>query len=223
MEYGATIGKKFYEDGSVRRYPGNTVVADILPGCKAYDVMVQLRQWVAEAGLTDHLILMPEDSFHMTLLRGVNDQVRHAPYWPEALPVDAPMTQVDDYITAAIEKAGLPGPVRMKFDSVGISKTCMLVRLKPADGEQDRILRQFRDRGAENIGMFLPGHDKYTFHITLAYVRIVPEGKTAEKLEQLKQRMDAFVASQPEFYTAQPYMAYYDDMLRFHPERIPRE
>ena len=41
MTYGSTIGEKFYEDGSVRRYPGNTIVADILPGCGAYDVMTR--------------------------------------------------------------------------------------------------------------------------------------------------------------------------------------
>ena len=30
--YGKEIGRKFYEDGKVRRYPGNTVVADVVPG-----------------------------------------------------------------------------------------------------------------------------------------------------------------------------------------------
>lgn len=223
MEFGATIGKKFYEDGSVRRYPGNTVVADILPGCKAYAVMAQLRQWVLEEGLDGHMILMPEDSYHMTLFRGLNDQVREAPYWPESLPKDAPMTDVDDHVSAAVEKAGLPGPARMKFDSVSVSKTCMVVRLQPADEAQNRILRQFRDRGAEHVGVFFPGHEKYTFHITLAYTRIVPEGEAAKKLETLKERINAFLARQPEFSTAQPYMAYYDDMLRFNPERIARD
>ena len=223
MQYGSTIGIKFYEDGSVRRYPGNTVVADILPGCKAYEVMSQLRQWVIDAGLDDHLILLPEDSYHMTLFRGLNDQVRREPYWPEALPKDAPMTQVDDHVSTAVEKAGLPGPVRMKFDRVNVSRNCMIVHLQPADEEQNRILRQFRDRGAENVGVFFPKHDQYIFHISLAYVRIVPEGEAAERLEALKEKIDAYIATQPEFYTAQPYMAYYDDMLRFHPERIPRD
>jgi hypothetical protein len=223
MEYGATIGKKFYVDGSVRRYPGNTVVADILPGCPAYDVMATLRQWVMDEGLAEYMILMPEDSYHMTLFRGLNDQVREAPYWPAALPKDTPMTKVDDWVSAAVEKAGLPGPARMKFDSIRVSKTCMIVRLQPADEEQNRILRQFRDRGAENVGVFFPKHENYTFHITLAYTRIVPEGAAAEKLEALKEKINAYLATQPEFYTAQPYMAYYDDMLRFHPERIPRD
>lgn len=223
MEYGTTIGKKFYEDGSVRRYPGNTVVADILPGCSAYDVMAQLRQWVIDFKLDDHLILLPEDSYHMTLFRGLNDQVRNAPFWPAALPTDAPMTQVDDYVSAAVEKAGLPGPARMKFDRLGISKNCLIVRLVPADDAQDRILRQFRDRGAENVGVFFPKHESYIFHISLAYVRVVPEGEAAERLAALEQKINAFIARQPEFYTAQPYMAFYDNMHYFSPTRVPRD
>lgn len=223
MEYGSTIGKKFYEDGSVRRYPGNTVVADILPGCKAYDVMSLLRQWVIDEGLDEYLILLPENSYHMTLFRGLNDQVRSDTNWPSVLPKDAPMTVVDDHVTAAVAKAGLPGPVRMKFDRVYLSKNCMIIHLQPADQEQNRILRQFRDRGAENVGVFFPKHDEYTFHISLAYVRIVPEGEAAEKMEQLVQRINAYIATQPEFYTAQPYMAYYDDMYYFSPTRIPRD
>ena len=194
MEYGATIGKKFYEDGSVRRYPGNTVVADILPGCPAYDVMATLRQWVMDEGLAEYMILMPEDSYHMTLFRGLNDQVREAPYWPAVLPKDMPMTKVDDRVSAAVEKAGLPGPARMKFDSISVSKTCMIVRLQPADEEQNRILRQFRDRGAENVGVFFPKHENYTFHITLAYTRIVPEGEREKEKDALLQKRNSAAA-----------------------------
>ena len=222
MQYGSTIGKKFYEDGSVRRYPGNTVVADILPGCPAYDVMSQLRQWVIDAGLDDHLILLPEDSYHMTLFRGLNDQVRKAPFWPEALPLDAPMTQVDDHVSAAVEKAGLPGPARMRFDRVS-TKNCMIIRLVPADEAQNQILRQFRDRGAENVGVFFPKHENYIFHISLAYVRIVPEGEAARRMAELEEKINAFIADQPEFYTAEPYMAFYDDMYCFSPTRVPRD
>ena len=55
--YGRDIGRKFYEDGSVRRYPGNTVVADVVPGMVAYDVMLHLKQMVLDAGLNwDHFL-----------------------------------------------------------------------------------------------------------------------------------------------------------------------
>ena len=144
MTYGKDIGKKFYEDGTVRHYPGNTVVADIVPGCSAYDVMLQLRQMLIDRGLAQYFVLLPADSYHMTLIRGLNDQVRTDAYWPASLSKDTPMTQVDDYISTAIEKAGLPGPVRMRFDRVNVSASCCTVRLVPADEAQAQLLQQFR-------------------------------------------------------------------------------
>ena len=222
MTYGKDIGKKFYEDGTVRHYPGNTVVADIVPGCSAYDVMLRLRQLLIEEGLSQYFVLLPEDSYHMTLIRGLNDQVRTDAYWPAALPKDAPMTRVDDYISTAIARAGLPGPVRMRFDRVNVSASCCTVRLVPADEAQAQLLQRFRDCAADAIGLRLPGHDNYRFHISLGYVRVVPEGDDAQKLEDLKVKMDALLAGQPEFTTTAPYMAYYDDMLAFSPKRIPR-
>lgn len=222
MRYGKDIGKKFYEDGTVRHYPGNTVVADIVPGCSAYDVMLHLRQMAIDAGFADKWILLPTDSYHMTVIRGLNDQVRTDDFWPAKLPKDTPMAAVDDYISAAIAAAGIPGPVRMKFDAVYASASCCIVHLLPADEEQERILREFRDRAADAIGLRLPKHDQYRFHISLAYTRIVPEGADAQKLEELKAEMNAYIANQPEFETTAPYMAYYDDMLAFSPVRLPR-
>ena len=223
MTYGSTIGKKFYADGTVRRYPGNTVVADILPGNPAYDVMCQLRKMVIDTGLTSHIILLPEDSYHMTVLQGVNDQVRKETHWPAGLPLDATMTAADDYVSGAFLKVGLPGPVNMRFDSLFMGKGAWVIRLRPADTQQEKYLWDFRDRAADTLGLRLPRHEEYRFHISLGYVRVIPEGEVAEKTAQLKEKIDAYIANQPEFWTAAPYMAYYDDMHAFSPERIPRD
>ena len=223
MTYGSTIGKKFYEDGRVRRYPGNTVVADILPGNPAYDVMCRLRQMVIDRGMDTHFILLPEDSYHMTVIQGINDQVRKETHWPAALPLDASLMQADAYVSEAMLGAGLPGAVRMRFDAVHISTGACTIRLQPADEAQEELLRDFRNRAADRLGLRLPGHDTYRFHISLGYVRVIPEGEAAEKTERLKAEMNAYIAAQPEFYTSEPYMAYYDDMYRFSSVKIPRD
>lgn len=223
MIYGKTIGKKFDENGNVLHYPGNTVVAKIGPGCSAYDVMLTLRQMVIDAGFEEELILLPKDSYHMTVFRGLNDYVRKDSNWPSVLPKDTPMTKVDDHVTNAVTKAGLPGPVRMKFDHVNASPGCIEIYLLPADAEQEKILRDFRDRAAEGVGVFFPKHDEYRFHISLAYVRVIPEGERAEQFDKLKVHMDDYISNQAEFYTGQPYMAYFDDMMKFHSERIGRD
>lgn len=222
MTYGSTIGKKFYEDGQVRTYPGNTVVAAIQPGCPAYDVMLRLREMLLASGLGDHYIPLPTDSYHMTVISGLNDQVRKDTHWPPQLPLNTPMDAVDDYISAAIDRAGIPGPLRMKFDRVRVSNSSFVVWLLPEDETQEKIARDFRDRAAEEIGLKLPKHEGYHFHISLAYTRIVPEGEAADRLEKLKAHMDAFLTNQSEFTTGAPYMAYYNDMHAFSPNRITR-
>ena len=222
MQYGSAIGKKYYEDGRVRTYPGNTVVAEIAPGCSAYDVLVNLRDMVVQAGMEKHVILLPPDSYHMTVIRGLNDQVRVDTNWPASLPKTTPMEQVDDYVSSAVARVGLPGPARMKFDKVRLNNSSMVIHLVPADGEQEAALRTFRDLVAAEIGVKLPGHDTYRFHTSLGYTWVIPEGEAAERMEQLKARMDAYIAQQPEFTTGTPYMAYFKDMLAFSPVRIPR-
>lgn len=221
--YGKGIGRKFEEDGSVRRYPGNTIIADVNPGCSAYDVMVQLRKMVIDAGFDDSMILLPEDSYHMTVIQGLNDQVRTDEYWPAVLAKDIPMQDVDDHVTAAIESVQMPGAIRMKFREVRVKEMCCFVSLTPADEVQEGILREFRDKAAEAIGVYLPRHNEYGFHITLAYTRVIAEGERAELLQTLLEEMNQYIANQPAFETTPPYVAYYDDMLRFSPTRIPRD
>ena len=223
MKYGNSVGKKFYEDGSVRRYPGNTVVADVTPECPAYEIMTKLYNMVKEKGFESHVILLPCDSYHMTVIRGVNDQVRKDTHWPAALPKDTPMTEVDDYMAAAIGRAEMPGKLRMKFDRVKFNNNCMIVLLLPADEEQARILKEFRDKAADEIGFRLPGHDEYRFHISLGYTLIVPEGDDAVRMDEMIAEMDRYIADQPAFEITPPYMAFYDDMHRFSPVRIPRD
>jgi len=221
MIYGSTIGKKFYEDGRVRTYPGNTVVAPIQPGCPAYDVMLRLREMLLESGLGEHYIPLPTDSYHMTVISGLNDQVRKDTHWPVQLSKTAPMKEVDDYISAAIARAGIPGPLRMKFDRVRVSNGCFIIWLLPGDETQEKTAYGFRERAAKEIGFKLPNHEGYRFHISLAYTRIVPEGEAAEKLEKLKEEMNALLADQPEFTTGAPFMAYYNDMHAFSATRKP--
>lgn len=222
MKYGSSITKKYHEDGTVRTYPGNTVVAAVAPGSDAYEVMTHLRQMLIQANMENHVILLPVDSYHMTVLRGLNDQVRKDSNWPSALPKDAPMETVDDYVPSAVARVGLPGPARMKFHRVHFSDNCMVVHLKPADEEQERILRTFRDLAAQELGLKLPGHSDYKFHISLGYTWVIPEGEAAERMEKLISHMDTYIADQPPFTTGAPYMAYFRDMLEFSPVRIPR-
>lgn len=222
MVYGKSIGKKFYEDGRIRRYPGNTVVARVLPDCSGYAVMTKLYDMVKEAEMDKYLILMPHDSYHMTVIRGLNDQVRTDDCWPEKLPKDTPMEKVDDYISEAVARVKMPDRIKMKFDRIKYSPNCMIVLLLPADENEAQKLKEFRDGVADEIGLRLPGHDEYRFHITLGYTRVIAEGEDEVRLREMIAKMDKLIADQEPIEISNPYMAFYDDMLVFSPVRIPR-
>ena len=222
MTYGRDIGLKFYENGDVRTYPGNTVVADVTPDCPAYHVMCALHQMVLDYGFDSHQILLPKDSYHMTVIRGVNDQVRKDTHWPADLAKDAPMTEVDDYITRAVTSVKMPERMRMKFHEVVLNSGDIKVCLLPADEEQEKILREYRNAVANAIGLFLPGHDNYRFHITLSYTRVIAEGEDEVRMEKMLAEMNRLIQGQPDVEITAPYMAYYNDMMAFSPVRIPR-
>lgn len=223
MVYGSSIGVKFYEDGSVRAFHGNTVVAPIRQENPAYSVAVRLRDMVKEFNLEDYYTMLPSDSYHMTVIGGLDDQLRVDEHWPPMLPKNAPMEAADDHYTAAIARAGLPGPLRMRFDAIRVSNNCMIIHLLGADAEQEQIARSFRDRAAAEVGVKFRGHDTYRFHISLAYTRVIPEGEAAQRLEKMKEAMNAVLAQQPAFMTGTPHVAYFKDMYAFSPTRIPRE
>ena len=159
----------------------------------------------------------------MTVIRGVNDQVRKPSHWPKNLRVDAPMTEVDDYITNAVTSVKMPEKVRMKFHEVMLNEGDIKVVLMPADEEQNRILREYRDAVATAIGLFLPGHEIYKFHITLSYVRVIAEGEDAVRTNKMIEEMNRRIKDVPAFDITAPYMAYYNDMLAFSPVRLPRK
>ena len=111
----------------------------------------------------------------------------------------------------------------MRFDKINFTPMAMIVHLFPADEGEEKKLKEFRDGVANEIGLRLPGHDEYRFHISLGYTRIVPEGEYEVRMNQMIKRMDEYLSKQDAFEITKPYMAFYDDMLEFSPVRVPRD
>lgn len=158
----------------------------------------------------------------MTVLRGLNDQVRTDAFWPAALPKDAPMSAVDDYVSRAVARVPMPGPARMRFAGVRVDAADFRVLLAPAGRGAGAGAPAFpRPWGGLHRPVFAR-HAEYGYHITLAYIRTIAQGDQARRLEALLSDMEGFLLSQPPFETSAPYMAYYNDMLAFSAQRISR-
>lgn len=222
MAYGTQIGKKFHADGTAASYPGNTVIADVRPGNPAYDVMAACLQLLREAKLDELFIPLPKDSYHMTVIRGVNDLVRESAFWPDVLALDCSMEEADAYMAHAVASVENPGAIRMRFDRARITDEDFRILLVPADAAQECVLRAYRDAVAEAVGLRLPGHDAYTFHMTLAYTWRLPDAAQKKTLEKLTAAMDTLLAAHGEVLVDSSHFAYYEDMLSFYEEPVCR-
>lgn len=222
MKYGQQIGMKFNHDGTPKKYPGNTVIADVRADSPACAVIHHLYRVLSESGVGDSFIFLPEDSYHVTVIRGVNDYVRDSAYWPPELKADTPMSAVDDFFEQRVKTVERPGDICMKFESVRIDEHDVRVCLKPWDKQEQQRLARYRDEVADAIGLRLPGHDSYTYHVTLAYVLTIPEGDGLELQRRAVAQMNEYLQLQEGFYLSEPRIAFYDDMMNFYSERIPR-
>ena len=216
--FGAQIGFKFNQDGSSARYLGNTVVSAINADNPAYPVLLETIESIDREGLLPRLILLPRASFHVTIIRGLNDRVRTAEFWPSALPVTASLMEMDRYVTERLEGIPFPASFAMTFGRLQWNDEDVRICLAPATPETGRELRAFRDRIADRLGLRLPGHDSYTFHTTLAYVHHRAREGDAEKMARITERFIERHAGKALEISA-PYLAFYEDMMAFPRER----
>lgn len=222
LKFGAQINYKFNEDGSPRRYPGNTVISDVFPENKAYPVIRYIIEQLKQRNLDTLFILLPEDSYHVTIIRGVNNQVRNKEFWPPALPLNASMYEADNFVKTSVESVEAPDAIQMRFNQLLIDEADFRICLEPANYTEDAKLRDYRNKVAQRLGLWLPGHDSYIFHITVAYTLFIPDDNKRRLLDCYTEEMNMVLKQQDSFMLPRPRLAYYNDMLHFFDTPIER-
>lgn len=70
------IGTKFNADGSVRFFPGNTIISKIDHNAPVFEEFKKIRQMLADKPVARCVTMLPDDSIHMTVIEGVCHQWR---------------------------------------------------------------------------------------------------------------------------------------------------
>ncbi|KAF2258624.1 DUF1868-domain-containing protein [Lojkania enalia] len=166
---------KFDQEGNPKKFRGNTIVFHLPSGDareRVCNVLSRLRELRDASGLASSLILLPEESMHMTLLEGVCDYVRTPENWPRYLK-DVSLDECNRVFEEKLRKHELkqrpPYTIRIvgwDMHSEGLSLTP-----EPIDEMEARRLQSLRDDISNTLGLRLPNHDGYAFHIGLGYLR----------------------------------------------------
>jgi hypothetical protein len=217
-QYAPAVGHKFYEDGRVRQFPGNTIICFADPQSPA----CQEAEWVQEhlklQPYGDKFSPLPPSSFHMTVFELLCDQVRKPEKWSSALELDAPLVETDQHFIETVPTVMPPSNFQMVFDNFHVSKSGLSLALLPADDENAKAIRQYRDDLAEATGLRFPDHDSYGFHLSLGYGIVKLTDTETQQLQQfakhVNQRLNRTFGI---FDTGQPTLTFFDDMFAFVP------
>lgn len=211
-------GKKFGVDGSIQRFPGNTILCHLNQPGRQHDalkgVVAKLREETGDVNIT----WLPPSSYHMTVFDGSLDSRRSAGDWPNGLGPDASLQECNDLIAERLRKfdLGFDPPIRMVADENSPAPAMTGIPLRPIDAAEGMRLRDLRDRLAVALGIRHANHDSYAFHTTFGYYikRFSPEAELDYRRNYTR-AIQKFRQLQPVIELGAPEYCLFDDMTSF--------
>lgn len=171
------VGRKFRSDGRVMPFLGNTIICHLDqqgPNSQPFEALLDIYRQLPGRKFSRKVTLLPPSSYHMTIFGGANDPERKPGAWPASVPLDTPIDECTRILGERIKgaKIGDIAPIRMRVDTSppSDSENPLTIRLLPVDAAEDARLRALRNRLSELLEIRSASHDRYRFHITLAYL-----------------------------------------------------
>lgn len=213
------MAMKFFDDGRVRPYPGNTIICNVIPDSPIHRCMVRLQQELTVLPYADAFAFLPPNSFHMTLFRGVNDQLRVLGEWPRNLAMETPLEEVTREFCARLKTVTLPGGFRMRANSLTNTGTGEIqLFIEGADETERENLKTARRLLSKTLRHERSGDDDDHFHISFAYrIKSISEEETERLGESCRRLFNEIVAPVGCFEVGPPTFCRFPDMLSFIP------
>ncbi|MFD0679296.1 MULTISPECIES: DUF1868 domain-containing protein [unclassified Paenibacillus] len=210
------VGRKFHEDGSVRYFPGNTVICPIDPNHAVYPKLVKLAENFHKLSCSQKFTMLPPSSYHMTIIQGVCDEDRKQELWSRYLPLDAPLEEVDRFFREKWAKVRVPEGFNMKFNYLNTNGLALTVNLLPLAVDDTRKLKEFRDEVSNELGLRFPDHDDYRFHISIGYRIMELTVEEESELLSFKEQIELELMEHFGVYeSVPPQLVFFKDMFKF--------
>jgi len=210
------VGTKFHAGGSVRRFPGSSIVCAVGQDSTLADELEWIQRASEARSFGPKLAQLPRSSFHMTAVDLICDEVRTPEHWSSHLPLDTPLDEVDRWMQLRCSGVVFPAPPRMRVARLGPPDTTVHLQLDPADDTTAEALQTFRDRIAEVTGVRHRVHDVYRFHISLSYALEVFDAADRAAFQafgdEVMQRLGRTLG---EVQLGEPQLVFFPDMGSF--------
>ncbi len=219
IQYAPAVGNKFYKDGSVRQFPGNTIICFADPDGQAYKDAEWVQNEILKEPYGHKFAMLPPSSFHMTVFELLCDEVREKSHWSFKLSLDASLIETDKFFIDAFKDVSTPDNFQMVCTGMAVGRTGLMLALEPKDDAVNKHIRGYRNMLAATMGILQPNHETYGFHLSLAYRIIQTTAEEEAQLEALAERVNVRLNETfGLFDTGKPMLTFFDDMFAFVPE-----
>ena len=204
---------KFDDQGNTLPFPGCTIICNIPLNTNLSDQIIFFQKKIENFNPEKTYFYLPPSSFHMTLFDCCNLNTKNTNYWPSDIDLDMDYKDIAVELKKRIENYNFPKEFNLKLKTFfgGYS-----IILEPFSKNDEKILRNCRDELSSLLKIKFENHQRYTFHITLAYIlRQLNETEIKNLIEFNKQLSFNFNKKFPKINFTKPEMCTFKDMLEF--------
>ncbi len=220
----SVAGTKFYADGRVHPFAGNTIVCHLPqqgPDSGCFNALLDVYRDAPNHAFMRKVALLPPSSYHMTVFSCTTDSDRGVTSWPSGLSRDATMAECDRFIGDRLRSFTLQTtlPICMRVDpqEPPPGEAPLKIRLVGADSDEERKLRALRDRLSSYLGIRGGAHDFYYFHISLGYlIQPLTDDEQHSYRSTLAAWRKSLMEASPKIVLGAPEFCTFADMFAYH-------
>ena len=204
---------KFDDKGNPLPFPGCTIICNIPLDTHLSEQIISFQKNIENFNPKKTYFYLPPSSFHMTLFDCCNFNTKDTNYWPSDIDPDMDYKDIAVELNKRIQNYIFPKEFNLKLKMFfgGYS-----IILEPYSEKDEKILRNCRDELSSLLKIKFENHQRYTFHITLAYIlRELNQIEIKNLIEYNKKLSLDFSKKFPKITFTKSKMCTFDDMLEF--------
>jgi len=204
---------KFDDKGNPLPFPGCTIICNIPLNSYLSDQIISFQKKMKNFNPEQTYFYLPPSSFHMTLFDCCNLNTKNTNYWPSNIDSNMDYKDVAVELNKRIQNYIFPEKLNLKLKMFfgGYS-----IILEPFSEKDEKILRNCRNELSSLLKIKFENHQRYTFHITLAYIlRELKEDEIKKLLKFNKNLFKEFDKEFPKIVLDKPEMSTFENMLEF--------
>ena len=204
---------KFDDKGDPLPFPGCTIICNIPLNTYLSNQIISFQKKMENFNPKKTYFYLPPSSFHMTLFDCCNLNTKNTNFWPSNIDPNMDYKDVAVELNKRIKNYIFPEKLNFKLKMFfgGYS-----IILEPFSIKDEKILRNCRNELSSLLKIKFENHQRYTFHITLAYIlRELKEDEIKKLLKFNKNLFKEFDKEFPKIVLDKPEMSTFENMLEF--------